>query len=64
MLLQTFGRHADDGPAIRAAIGAALNDVRTAVAKADAACSARDDALAVLQNEIRLAAERIARYAR
>jgi hypothetical protein len=64
VLLQTFGRHADDGPAIRAAIGAALNDVRTAVAKADAACSARDDTFAALQNELKMAAERIARYAR
>ncbi len=64
VLLQTFGRHSDDGPAMRAAIGAALNDVRTAIGAADAACAARDDALAALQNEVKLAAERIARYAR
>jgi hypothetical protein len=41
-----------------------LNDVRTAIGAANAACSARDDALAALQNEVKLAAERIARYAR
>jgi hypothetical protein len=64
VLLQTFGRHGDDGPAMRAAIGEALNDVRTAIGAADAACAARDNALAALHNEVKLAAERIARYAR
>ena len=48
-LLQTFGMHADDGPAMRAAIGAALNEVAAAIGAADAACAARDDALAALQ---------------
>jgi hypothetical protein len=63
VLLQTFGRHADDGPAMRAAIGEALNDVRTAIGAADAGCAARLETLAALQNEVKLAAERIARFA-
>jgi hypothetical protein len=63
-LRQCFGMYADDGPALRAHIGAALNKVEAALLAADAACAARGDTFAQLQHELAQAAARVARYAR
>lgn len=63
-LRQCFGMYADDGPALRAHIGAALNKVEAALSAVDAACATRGDTFAQLQHEIAQAAARVARYAR